>query len=130
MWGTPRIQAELRLPGQEVAEATVAKYVLPPRYRKPPSQTWRTFLKNHVGTPASMGFSVVPTVTFRLLNVLNILCRYRRRVLHISITRAVTAEWVIRQLREAFPFETLRCVQKGVAAGYPSREVSHAWRRE
>jgi transposase InsO family protein len=105
-WGVPRIQAELRLLGHEVAEATVAKYrkrSLPP---KPPSQTWRTFLTNHVGTLASMDFFVVPTVTFRLLYVLVILSHKRRRVVHVNVSATPNAAWVGRQLRQAFPFET------------------------
>jgi putative transposase len=103
-WGAPRIQAELRLLGQEVAEATVAKYR--PRQRKPPSQTWKTFLKNHAGTLASMDFFVVPTVTFRLLYVFLLLSHARRRVVHFHVTTTPTAAWVSRQLRHAFPFET------------------------
>ncbi len=83
-WGSPRIQAELRLLGHDVAEATVAKYR--PRHRKPPSPTWHTFLNNHVGTLASMDFLVVPTATFRLLYVLVILSHERRRVVHFSVT--------------------------------------------
>jgi putative transposase len=103
-WGTPRIQAELRLLGHEVAEATVAKYR--PRHRKPPSQTWKTFLRNHAGTLASMDFFVVPTVTFHLLYVFVVLSHQRRRVLHFNVTTRPTAAWVSRQLAEAFPFET------------------------
>jgi transposase InsO family protein len=105
-WGAPRIQAELRLLGHDVAEATVAKYMQRPRHRKPPSQTWRTFLTNHIGTLASMDFFVVPTVTFRLLYVFVILSHQRRQVVHFQVTTAPTAEWVCRQLRHAFPFET------------------------
>jgi putative transposase len=105
-WGAPRIQAELRLLGHEVAEATVAKYRSRPRHRKSSSQNWRTFLKNHVGTLASMDFFVVATVTFRLLYVFVILNHSRRRVVHFRVTTAPTAGWVSRQLREAFPFET------------------------
>jgi transposase InsO family protein len=105
-WGAPRIQAELRLLGHEIAEATVAKYMARPRQRKPPSQTWRTFLTNHTGTLASMDFFVVPTLTFRLLYVFIILSHQRRHVVHIGITTRPTAVWVSQQLREAFPFET------------------------
>lgn len=105
-WGAPRIQAELRLLGHKAAEATVAKYRTRPCHRKPPSQTWKTFLHNHVGTLASMDFFVVPTVTFRRLFVFVILSHQRRRVVHFRITTAPTAAWVSRQLREAFPFET------------------------
>jgi putative transposase len=103
-WGSPRIQAELRLLGHEVAEATVAKYR--PRYRKPPSQTWKRFLRNHAGALASMDFFVVPSVTFRLLYVFIIRSHARRRVVHFHVTTTPTAAWVSRQLREAFPFET------------------------
>src|SRR5262249_10310036 len=105
-WGVPRIQAELRLLGHEVAEATVAKYRARPRNHKPPSQTWRTFLTNHSGTLASMDFFVVPAVTFRLLYVFLILSHARRRVVHFHVTTTPTAAWVSKQLRQAFPFET------------------------
>jgi putative transposase len=105
-WGAPRIQAELHVLGHPVAEATVAKYLSRARHRKPPSQSWRTFLKNHAGTLASMDFFVVATVTFRLLYVFVLLSHSRRRVVHFHVTTAPTAAWVSRQLREAFPFET------------------------
>jgi transposase InsO family protein len=105
-WGAPRIRAELRLLGHDVAEATVAKYLKRSRPSKPPSQTWRTFLTNHVGTLASMDFFVVPTVTFRLLYVFVLLRHQRRYVVHFNVTTAPTAAWVAQQLRQAFPFET------------------------
>jgi transposase InsO family protein len=105
-WGAPCIQAEMRLLGHDVAEATVAKYMKRSRPPKPPSQTWKTFLRNHVGTLASMDFFTVPTVTFRLLYVFIILRHARRRVVHFHITTAPTAAWVSQQLRQAFPFET------------------------
>jgi transposase InsO family protein len=101
-WGAPRIQAELRLLGHEVAESTVAKYL--PRGRKPPSPNWRTFLRNHVGVLASIDLFVVPTATFGLLYGLVILCHQRRRVAHFNVTAHPTATWVAQQLREAFPF--------------------------
>ncbi len=103
-WGSPRIQAELRLLGHEVAEATVAKYRA--RHRKPSSPTWKSFLRNHVGMLASMDFFVVPTATFRLLYVFVILSHPRRHILHFNVTIQPTAAWVARQLRQAFPFET------------------------
>ena len=64
-WGAPRIQSELRLLGHEVADSTVARYMV--RQRKPPSQTWRTFLANHMKQTAAIDFFTVPTVTFRVL---------------------------------------------------------------
>jgi putative transposase len=105
-WGVPRIQAELRLLGHAVAEATVAKYRRRDRPGKPPSQSWKTFLKNHAGSLASMDFFLVPTVTFRRLFVFVVLSHERRRVVHFNVTTAPTAQWVAQQLREAFPFET------------------------
>jgi putative transposase len=105
-WGAPRIQAERRLLGHDIAETTVAKYRKRSRPAKPPSQTWKTFLRNHVGTLASMDFFTVPTATCRLLYVLVILRHERRRVVHFRVTTAATAAWVSQQLREAFPFDT------------------------
>jgi putative transposase len=104
--GARRIQTELHLLGHDVAEATVAKYRARWRHNKPTSQTWQTFLRNHVGTLASMDFFTVPTATFRLLYVLVILRHDRRRVVHFNVTSAATAAWVAHQLRQAYPFET------------------------
>ncbi len=103
LWGAPRIQAELHLLGHDVAESTVARYMV--RRRKPPSPTWRSFLANHGDCLASVDFFVVPTVTFRLLYGFIVLCHHRRKVLHFNVTSHPTAEWVQRQLREAFPFD-------------------------
>jgi transposase InsO family protein len=103
-WGVPRIQSELRLLGHVVAESTVAKYVVRPR--KPPSQTWRTFLNNHVGQIAAVDFFVVPTAFFRLVYVFVVLSHDRRRVLHFNVTSHPTAAWTARQLTEAFPFDS------------------------
>ena len=67
LWGAPRILSELLLLGHQVAERTVAKYML--RTKKPPSQTWRTFLANHVPHIAACDFFTVPTAAFRILYV-------------------------------------------------------------
>jgi putative transposase len=103
-WGAPRIGSELRLLGHCVADSTVAKYL--PQRRKPPSQTWKTFLNNHVGCLAAIDFCVVPTATFRVLYVFIVLVHERRRVVHFGVTEHPTAGWVSQQLREAFPFDT------------------------
>jgi transposase InsO family protein len=87
--------------GIEISQATVAKYM--GRCRRPPSQTWRTFLTNHVGQIMAADFFVVPTATFRLLFVFVILAHHRRRVVHVGVTSHPTAEWTAQQLREAFP---------------------------
>jgi len=76
-WGAPRIHGELGKLGINVSETTVAKYMV--RHRHPPSQTWRTFLRNHVKDLVSADFFVVPTATFRLLFVFVILSHDRRR---------------------------------------------------
>ena len=103
LWGAPRIQAELRLLGHNVAESTVAKYMV--RRTRPPSATWRSFLANHVGCLASVDFFVVPTVTFKLLYGFLVLRHDRRRVVHINVTAHPTADWVARQVKDAFPFD-------------------------
>ena len=102
-WGSPRIQSELALLGYTVDQSTVAKYMC--RHRKPPSQTWRTFLDNHVGHIAAIDFFVVPTVRFRLLYCFVVLRHDRRRVVHFNVTAHPTARWTAQQVIEAFPFD-------------------------
>ena len=102
LWGAPRICSELTLLGYDLAEATVAKYMTR-RGRRPPSQTWRTFLRNHLRTTAGCDFFVVPTATFRLLFCFVILSHDRRRIVHFNVTAHPTAAWTAQQIREAFP---------------------------
>ena len=102
LWGAPRIHGELLKLGLDVSQAKVAKYMARPTTS--PSQSWRTFLANHVAQIAAADFFVVPTATCRLLFVLVILAHERRRVVHIAVTGHPTAEWVAQQLREAFPW--------------------------
>ncbi len=104
LWGAPRIHGELLKLGIEVSEATVSKYMV--RHRKPPSQTWRTFLRNHVGCLASIDFFVVPTATFSFLFGFVVLHHERRRIVHFAVTANPTAAWVAQQIREAFPWDT------------------------
>ena len=78
-----------------------------PRPRKPPSQTWRTFLTNHMEQMASIDFFVVLAATFRLLFVFVVLSNARRRVLHFQVTEHPSQEWTMQQMREAFPGERL-----------------------
>jgi transposase InsO family protein len=101
-WGAPRIQAELHRLGIEVSDSTVRRYrSTRPR---PPSQTWRSFLENHLGDIAAMDFVVVPTATFRVLYVLVIMRHDRRRILHFNVTTAPNAAWTARQVVGAFPY--------------------------
>jgi putative transposase len=103
-WGAPRIHGELLKLGIEIAESTVSKYLV--RGRRPPSQTWRTFLQNHISGMVSVDFFTVPTVRFQVLYVFLVLAHERRRIVHVGVTPHPTAEWTAQQLREAFPWDT------------------------
>ena len=104
LWGAPRIHGELLKLGIQVSEATVSKYM--PRRRKPPSQTWRSFLENHVDTLVAVDFFTVPTVFFHVLFVFVVLCHDRRRILSINVTSSPSAAWTASQIVQAFPWET------------------------
>src|SRR5688572_18810547 len=103
-WGAPRIHGELLKLGIDITEPTVAKYMV--RSRKPPSQSWRTFLHNHAKSMVSVDFFVVPTVRFQILYVFLVLAHDRRRIVHFGVTAHPTAEWTAQQLREAFPWDS------------------------
>ena len=102
-WGSPHIVGELAKLGIGVAKSTVEKYML--KTTKPPSQTWRSFLKNHAKEIVSIDFIVVPTVRFTMLYVLVFLSIDRRRVLHFNVTAHPTAEWTAQQVVQAFPWD-------------------------
>ena len=103
-WGAPRIHGELLKLGIEISQASVSKYMA--RHRNPPSQTWRTFLDNHVTDLASMDFFTVPTATFRVLYVFIVLHHDRRQIVNFNVTAHPTAQWTAQQIVEAFPFDT------------------------
>ena len=103
-WGAPRIHGELLKLGIEVSPASVSKYMV--RHRKPPSQTWKTFLRNHMSDMASIDFFTMPTATFRILCACIILTHARRRVVHFNITDSPSAVWTGQQVIEAFPWDT------------------------
>ncbi len=102
-WGAPRILSELQLLGYTVSEATVAKYM--PKPRKPPSQTWRTFLANHVPDIVAIDFFTVPTLLFGVLYGFVVLRHEQRHVVHFNVTQHPTAQWTAQQIVEAFPFD-------------------------
>ena len=112
LWGAPRIHGELLKLGFEVAQSSVAKYMV--KRRVPPSQGWRTFLRNHAPDIAAMDLFVVPTIGFDLLYALVIVRLDRRDLVWINVTTNPTAEWVARQITEAFPWE--------MATGYMIRD--------
>jgi hypothetical protein len=95
--GAPRIHSELLKLGFEVAQSSVAKYMV--RHRGPPSQGWRTFLRNHAPDIAAMDLFVVPTIGFKLLYGFVIVRISRRDLVWINVTTNPTAEWVARQSR-------------------------------
>jgi transposase InsO family protein len=101
LWGAPRIHGELAKLGITVSERTVSRLLRRPR--RPPSQTWRTFLTNHVGTLVSMDFFTVSTFTGGVLFVLVLLAHQRRRIVHLNVTEHPTAVWTAQQMNEAFP---------------------------
>ncbi len=104
LWGAPRVHGELLKLGLDVSETTVSRYM--PRNRQPPSQTWRSFLDNHIGDLVSIDFFTVPTARFQVLFGFLVLSHNRRRVLHFNVTDHPTAQWTAHQLVEAFPWET------------------------
>jgi hypothetical protein len=103
LWGAPRIHGELLMLGIEVAESTVGRYMV--RRRRPPSQGWKTFLRNHAAGIASLDLFVVRTISFKLLYGLVILRHARRRLVAISVTTNPTAEWIAGQVTDAFPWD-------------------------
>jgi putative transposase len=117
LWGAPRIHGEFLTLGIAVSQASVAKYMV--RCRRPPSQTWRTFLTNHRTPWMAADFFVVPTVTYRLLFVLVLLAHDRRRIVHVAVTAHPTSAWTAQQLREACPWDS--------APRYLIRDRDHAF---
>jgi len=103
LWGAPRIHGELLKLGFEVAQSSVAKYMV--KRRGPPRQEWRTFLRNHAPDIAAMDLLVIPTIGFDLLYAFVIVRLNRRDLVWINVTRNPTAEWVACQITEAFPWD-------------------------
>ncbi len=102
LWGAPRIHGELLKLGFEIAQSSVAKYMV--KRRGPPNQGWLTFLRNHAPDIAAMDLFVVPTIGFDLLYAFVIVRLDRRDLVWINVTANPTAEWVARQITEAFPW--------------------------
>ena len=103
LWGAPRIHGELLKLGIEIGQSSVAKYM--ERRRGPPSQGWKTFLRNHAPHVTAVDLFVVPTIGFKLLHGLAILNLERRRLVLTNVTPNPTAEWIARQITEAFPWD-------------------------
>src|ERR1700751_1892515 len=119
LWGAPRIHGELLMLGVDVGQTSVAKYMA--RRRGPPSQGWKTFLRNHADGIAAMDLFVVPTISFRLLYGLLIMRHGRRRILWLGVTAHPTAEWITNQLTEACGWE--RTPEDLIATGMPATAI-------
>jgi transposase InsO family protein len=102
LWGASRIHGELLMLGFQVAQSTVSKYMV--RCQNPPSHTWKTFLRNHAEAIVAIDMCVVPTLTFDHLFAFLVLGHGRRQLLWFEVTRHPTAEWLARQITEAFPW--------------------------
>jgi len=100
LWRAPRIHGELKMLGIPISERTVSRMLR--RLRRPPSQTWKTFLHNHLGQMVSIDFFTVPTITMKVLFVFIVLEHRRRQVLHFNVTEHPTAAWTSQQIVEAF----------------------------
>jgi transposase InsO family protein len=107
LWGAPRIHGELLKLGIEISERTVSRHM--PKRRPRPSQTWRTFLDNHVRDLVALDFFTVPTAGLRVLFVLVVLAHHRRRVVHFNVTEHPTAHWTAQQVINAFPDDSAPC---------------------
>jgi transposase InsO family protein len=115
-WGASRIHGELLMLGFEVAQSTVSKYMV---QGGSPSQSWKTFLRNHAQAIAAIDLCVVPTLTFERLLAFLVLGHGRRQLLWFEVTRHPTAEWLARQITEAFPWSS--------APAYLVRDNDHAY---
>ncbi|MCC6887508.1 MAG: helix-turn-helix domain-containing protein [Hyphomicrobiales bacterium] len=117
LWGAPRIHGGMLKLGFDVAESTVSKYMI--RHRGPPSQTWRTFLRNHADAIAAIDLCAVHTATFECLFALIVISHERRQLLWFDVTRHPPAEWLAQQIVEAFPWDT--------APAYLVRDNDHSY---
>jgi putative transposase len=104
LWGAPRIHGELLKLGMEISERSVSG-IIRRNSPKPPSQTWKTFIKNHMADMVAVDFLVVPTIRFKMLFVFIVLSHDRRKVIHFNVTTNPTAQWTAQQVTEAFPWD-------------------------
>jgi hypothetical protein len=127
LWGAPRIHGELLMLGIEVAQSTVGRYMV--RRRRPPSQGWKTFLRNHAAGIASIDLFVVRTISFKLLYGLLILRHARRRLVSIRVTNNPTAEWITGQVTDAFPGTKRRVICFATATVHSAQPIPIAFVR-
>jgi putative transposase len=104
-WGAPRIHRELLMLGFDISERTISRWMKQAPRDSEPAKRWRAFLENHREALAAMDFFTVPTITFGVLYCFFVIGHDRRRILHVNVTKHPTGDWIMQQLREAFPFE-------------------------
>jgi hypothetical protein len=124
LWGATKIHGELLKLGIQVAQSTVSTYMVPRRDR--PLQTWKTFVCNHMEGIAAIDLFVVPTIAFQQLFAFLVLGLDRRQLLWFAVTRNPTAEWLARQVTEAFPWDSaskylIRDNDKAFGAAFKAR---------
>ncbi|MEO2175862.1 MAG: integrase, partial [bacterium] len=105
LWGAPRIHGELLKLGIEISERSVSG-IIHRNSPKPSSQTWKTFIKNHMTDMVAVDFLVVPTIRFNMLFVFVVLSHDRRKVIHFNVTANPSVQWTVQQIVEAFPWDT------------------------
>jgi len=105
-WGAPRIHGELLMLGFDVSERTISRWMKRAPRDPDPAKRWLAFLRNHREAIAAMDFFTVPTVTFSVLYCFFVISHDRRRVLHFNVTKHPANQWIVQQLREAFPFDS------------------------
>jgi transposase InsO family protein len=107
LWRAPRIHGELKMLGIEISERTVSRILR--RLPRPPGQTWKTFLHNHLCQMASIDFFTVPTIALKVLFVFIVLEHRRREVLHFNVTDHPTAAWTSQQILETLAEHDAPC---------------------
>ena len=105
LWGAPRIHGELLKLGVEISERSVSG-IIKRNNPKSPSQTWKTFIKNHMTDMVAVDFLVVPTIRFKMLFIFVVLNHDRRKVIHFNVTANPTAQWTAQQFTAASPWDT------------------------
>ena len=105
-WGAPRIHGELKMPGFDISERTVLRWMRRAPGSSEPANRWAAFLSNHREAVAAMDFFTVPTLCFGVLYCFFVIAHDRRRMLHFNVTEHPTSAWVIQQLRDAFPYDS------------------------
>lgn len=106
-WGAPRIHGELKMLGFDISERSVLRWMRKAPRDPEPAKRWITFLSNHREAIAAMDFFTVPTLSFGILYCFFVIAHDRRRILHCNVTKYPTSAWVVQQMREAFPFDSV-----------------------